>query len=149
MQTSGTLSAQHLEHVGKAPESTLESQLTMLCSLQLQMVLAFCRDNYPNDKHCNGAIGSLIKETIRQNLKTYASTDTAKRCSDRLRVSLSALNPTATDILNPIPWTISNFRDLDDLAEAAGGTCFISCFMAYKPFTVFRWVHTSTQPEGL
>ena len=106
----------------------------------VQMVIAYCRESYPGDLYCGGKLGWLIKQGVRQNLKTYGNPTAAQKCSDKLFVSVSQLNPVSADILNPVPWTISKFSSLDDLAELAGGTCFLSCFMAYKPYTQFRSV---------
>eukprot|EP00878_Enallax_costatus_P018797 GHUV01019809.1.p1 GENE.GHUV01019809.1~~GHUV01019809.1.p1 ORF type:complete len:277 (+),score=54.20 GHUV01019809.1:836-1666(+) len=102
------------------------------------MVISYCRETYPGDLYCGGQLGYLIKQGVRQNLKTYGNPTAAQKCSDKLFVSLSQLNPVAADISNPVPWTVSKFSSLDDLAELAGGTCFLSCFMAYKPYTQFR-----------
>lgn len=103
-----------------------------------KMVLSFCQTNYRDDRYCGGVLGALIKQSVLMNLKTFGHPDAHKRCQDRLFISVSALDPLATTLMQPKSWTISNFTSLDDMVDVIGGTCYLSCFMAPKPYTVTR-----------
>lgn len=104
-----------------------------------QGVLSTCGTKFPGDPLCGGTLGSLIQQAVRENLKSYGRAEPHKHCSiGKLFVSLSVLDPLATNLSNPKPWTISTFSSVDDMADIAHGTDYISCFMSNKPYTVVR-----------
>jgi hypothetical protein len=106
--------------------------------MAFKMVISFCQVNYRDDPYCGGMLGPLIKSAIQQNIATYGRADAHKRCKGRLFVALSALDPLATDLMQPKSWVISNFTSFDDLVEVTGSTDFLSCFAARTPYTVVR-----------
>lgn len=103
-----------------------------------QKVLSTCRKSYPGDPLCGGVLGSLIHKSVLTNLLTNGQPRPHRHCSNKLFVSVSALDPLATTLSAPKSWTISNFTSVADMAEIAQGTDYISCFMAPKPYTVVR-----------
>lgn len=103
-----------------------------------KMVLSFCQTNYKNDPYCGGVLGELIRQSVLMNLKTFGRSEPHKHCREKLFVSLSALDPLATTLMQPKSWTISNFTSIEDMVDTAGGTAFLSCFMAATPYTVTR-----------
>lgn len=93
---------------------------------------------YPRDPFCGGQGGTLLRQAIYQNIKAYGRMDAVLRCRGKLYTAVSELNPSDTNLLNPVPWTVTNPTSIEELADLAAASSFLPCSMAGMAFTQLR-----------